>query len=120
MKQGDIFWVDLGAPSGSAPGYRHPHVVIQNNIFNQSRINTVVVCVITSNLDRADAPGNVLLDAGEANLAKACVVNVSQMITLDKRDLGQKIGTLSPDRVTEIIAGVHLVINPRELDEWLG
>jgi len=120
MKQGDIFLVDLGAPSRSAPCYRHPHVVIQNNIFNQSRINTVVVCVITSNLDRADAPGNVLLDAGEANLAKACVVNVSQMITLDKRDLGQKIGTLSPDRVTEIIAGVHLVIDPRELDEWLG
>lgn len=117
MKQGDVFWVDLGTPSGSAPGYRHPHVIIQNNIFNQSRINTIVVCAITSNLDRADAPGNVLLAKGEANLPKDCVVNVSQIITLDKRDLGKKIGTLAPNRVAEIISGVHLVIDPRDLEE---
>lgn len=66
IRQGEVFWIDLGEPRGSAPGYRHPHVVVQNNLFNQSRINTSVVCAITSNLARATAPGNVLLRKGEA------------------------------------------------------
>jgi len=68
IKQGDIFWVNLGKPSGSAPGFQHPHVVIQNNIFNLSKINTVVVCTLISSLKRAKSPGNVLLTKGEANL----------------------------------------------------
>ena len=67
-KQGEIYWVDLGKPSGSEPGYKHPHIVIQNNIFNSSNINTVVVCSLTSNMKRAKAPGNVTLSKGEANL----------------------------------------------------
>ncbi len=70
INQGDIFWVELDEPTGSSPGYRHPHVVIQNNVFNRSRINTVVVCALTSNLQRAAAPGNVLLEPGEADLSK--------------------------------------------------
>ena len=65
INQGDIFWITLGEPAGSSPGYRHPHVVIQNNLFNQSRINTAVVCTLTTNLKRAAAPGNVLLDSDE-------------------------------------------------------
>ena len=65
INQGDIYWVDLGEPSASEPGYRHPHVVVQNNIFNRSQIKTVVVCALTSNLKRAQAPGNVLLESGE-------------------------------------------------------
>jgi mRNA interferase MazF len=73
INQGDIFWVELDEPTGSSPGYRHPHVVIQNNVFNRSRINTVVVCALTSNLQRAAAPGNVLLEAGEADLPKQLV-----------------------------------------------
>lgn len=105
----------LGVPTGSAPGYRHPHVVIQNNVFNQSRINTVVVCVITSNLKRATAPGNVLLDKGEGNLPKQSMVNVSQLFTVDKRDLEEKIGMLSRKRIQEILAGVRLVLEPRDL-----
>jgi mRNA interferase MazF len=117
IAQGDIYWVDLGEPSGSAPGYRHPHVVIQNNVFNQSRINTVVVCVLTSNLRRADVPGNVLLEKGEGNLPKQSVVNVSQIYTVDKRDLVEKIGSLSSRRVRQILAGVSLVLEPREIDE---
>lgn len=115
IKQGDIFWLDLGTPSGSAPGYRHPHVVVQNNLFNQSRINTVVVCALTSNLRRARAPGNVLLSKGEANLKKASVVNISQVVTVDKSDLVEKIGTLSPHRINQIIEGIKLLIEPREL-----
>ena len=115
IQQGEIYWIDLGDPTGSSPGYKHPHVVIQNNIFNQSRINTVVVCVITSNLKRATAPGNVLLDEGEGNLPKQSVVNVSQIFTVDKRDLEEKIGMLSRKRVSEILAGIQLVLEPRDL-----
>ena len=112
IHQGDVFWIDLGEPRGSAPGYRHPHVVVQNNVFNQSRINTVVVCVITSNLARAAAPGNVLLRKGEAGLSKASVVNVSQVITVDKAELGARIGTLSPKRTRDVIDGLASVFTP--------
>ena len=115
VKQGDIFWVDLGVPKGSGPGYRHPHVVIQNNVFNESKINTVVVCALTSNLKRAKAPGNVLIRKGEGNLKKDSVVNISQIITVDKSDLVERIGSLYPSRVKEIIEGVKLLIETREL-----
>ena len=117
INQGDVFWIELGEPSGSAPGYRHPHVVVQNNLFNRSRINTVVVCALTSNLKRADAPGNVLLSPGEANLPKRSVVNVSQIFTVDKSDLAEKIGTLSRQRVREILDGIQLLMEPRKVDE---
>jgi len=117
INQGDVFWVDLDELSGSGPGYRHPHVVIQNNIFNRSRINTVVVCVLTSNLKRAQAPGNVLLEKGEANLPQQSVVNVSQIFTVDKRDLVEKIGTLSRQRVRQILDGIRLLTEPRDIDE---
>ena len=116
IRQGDVFWVDLGEPSCSGPGYRHPHVVIQNNVFNLSRINTVVVCAVTSNLKRAEAPGNVLLERQEANLPRQSVVNVSQIFTVDKGDLVEKIGTLSPHRVHEILSGVLLLIEPRDIE----
>lgn len=116
IRQGDVFWIDLGEPSGSGPAYRHPHVVIQNNVFNRSRINTVVVCVLTSNLKRARAPGNILLDEGEANLPKQSVINVSQIFTVDKSDLVEKIGTLSPGRVRQILDGVRLVLEPRDVE----
>jgi mRNA interferase MazF len=115
VKQGDIFWVDLGEPRGSEPGYRHPHVVIQNTVFNISKISTVVVCALTSNLKRAAAPGNVLLKKGEANLRKDSVVNISQLVTVNKSDLVERIGTLSPARVRQVIDGVKLLIEPREL-----
>lgn len=115
IKQGDIFWIDLGIPKSSEPGYRHPHVVIQNNVFNQSRINTVVVCAITSNLRWSNAPGNVLLKKGEGGLKKESVVNISQIITVDKSDLIERIGTLSPLRTNQIIKGIKLLIEPREI-----
>ena len=115
INQGDVFWVDLGEPSGSALGYRHPHVVIQNNLFNHSRISTVVVCALTSNIKRTEAPGNVLLASGEANLPQRSVVNVSQVFTVDKLDLVEKIGTLSPQRLHEVLEGVYLLLEPREV-----
>ena len=116
INQGDIYWVDLGEPVGSGPGYRHPHIVIQNNVFNRSRIRTVVVCALTSNLKRAKSPGNVLLEKGEANLPKKSVVNVTQVFTVDKTLLDEYIGTVSKARMREILAGVKLVIEPRDVD----
>ena len=76
INQGDVYWIDFGDPSESEPAYRHPHVVIQNNLYNRSRINTVVVCSLTSNLKRSKAPGNVTLNRGEANLPKKSIVNI--------------------------------------------
>ena len=115
IRQGDIFWIDLGEPEGSEPGYRHPHVVVQNDVFNKSKIGTVAVCALTSNLQRATAPGNVLLKKGEANLKKESVVNISQIVTLNKSDLVEKIGTLSPVRIKQIVEGLRLLIEPRDV-----
>ena len=117
INQGDIFWVDLNDPSGSEPGYRHPHVVIQNNLFNRSRINTVVVCALTSNLKRAKAPGNVLLKKGEANLPKKSVVNISQIFTVNKSNLSDKIGSLTHERFNQVLEGIKLLTEPREIVE---
>jgi mRNA interferase MazF len=116
INQGDIFWIDFSTPNGSEPGYRHPHVVIQNNLFNRSRINTVVICTLTSNLKRASAPGNVILKKGEANLPKKSVVNISQLFTVNKSDLSEKIGTLSKDRFFQILQGIKLLTEPIEVD----
>ena len=112
-----MFWVDLGKPSGSEPGYRHPHLVIQNNVFNRSRINTVVVCSLTSNLQRAHSPGNVILNKGEANLTKQSVINITQIFTVDKRDLVEKIGSISSERMTQVLEGIELLISPRDIKE---
>jgi len=115
IKQGEIYWVDLSEPKASKPGYRHPHIVIQNNLFNTSQINTVVVCSLTSNLNRAKAPGNVLLNKGEANLPRKSVVNISQIFTVNKSDLIDKIGQVSKNRLTEILDGLKLLTEPREV-----
>lgn len=115
IRQGDIFWVDLGDPVGSRPGYRHPHVIIQNDIVNASGIQTVIMCTLTSNLKRAASPGNVLLKAREARLPKRSVVNVSQVFTVDKRQLVEKIGSLSTQRVREILEGLNRLLVPLSL-----
>jgi len=115
VKQGDIFWYDFGEPRASEPGYRHPVVVVQNNIFNKSRISTTVVCAITSNVTLAAAPGNVFLRKGEANLSKSCVINISQIETINKSDLIDKIGTLSKAHLFEVIAGLRLLTEPRNI-----
>jgi len=116
INQGDIYWIELEEPEGSEPGYRHPHVIVQNNLFNRSQIRTVLVCPLTTNLKRASAPGNVLLDKKESNLTKQSVVNVSQLYTVDKIQLDEYVGTLSPKRISEILNGIKLVLEPREPD----
>ena len=90
-------------------------IVIQNNIFNSSNINTVVVCSLTSNIKRAKAPGNVALSKGEANLPKKSVVNISQIYTVNKSDLVEKIGQVSEKRMYQILEGLKLLTEPREL-----
>ncbi|MFO7598868.1 MAG: type II toxin-antitoxin system PemK/MazF family toxin [Candidatus Desulfacyla sp.] len=115
IRQGEIYWVSLREPSGSEPGYRHPHVVIQNSLFNQSRINTVVVASLTSNLKRAKVPGNVLLNKGEVNLERQGVVNISQIFTVNKGDLREKIGSLGGERMGEILRGLRLLTEPRDV-----
>jgi mRNA interferase MazF len=116
INQGDIYWIELDEPEGSEPGYKHPHVIVQNNLFNRSKIKTVLVCPLTTNLKRASAPGNVLLDKKESNLTKESVVNVSQVFTVDKNQLDEFVGTLSSKRITEILNGIKLVLDPREPD----
>ena len=115
IEQGEIYRVDLGESSGSAPGYRHPHIVVQNNLFNSSNINTVVMCALTSNLKRGLSPGNVVLKKGEANLPKQSVVNITQIYTMDKIDLFEKIGKVNSERLKEILLGIQLLTEPREL-----
>ena len=104
--------MDFGPPRGSAPAYLHPCVVVQNNALNRSRVNTTIVCAITSNLARAHVPGNIALRKSEANLLRRSVVNVSQVFTVDKVYLLEKIGTLSRDRVVEILDGISMVLMP--------
>jgi mRNA interferase MazF len=107
ISRGDIFWVEPDEERGSVPGVPHPHVVVQEDVFNRSRISTVIVCALTSNLHRANEPGNVLLEPGEANLPRQSVVVVSQVSSVSKARLGELIGTLSDDRVEQILAGMR-------------
>ena len=107
IHRGDLFWIAPDDARGPTPAYSHPHVVVQEDVFNHSRITTVVVCALTSNLDRSTEPGNVLLEAGEGNLDKQSVVVVSQISSVDKARLGERIGSLSPARVEQVLAGLR-------------
>jgi mRNA interferase MazF len=111
IRQGQVYWLDFGPAAGSVPANRHPCVVVQNDVFNRSAIRTSVVCLITSNLSRAKAPGNVLLKKGEANLAKASVVNVSQILTVDKAELVECTGNLSSAAAGAVRDGLHLLFD---------
>ncbi len=113
VAQGDVFWAEI-EPPGSSPGYLRPYVVVQNDLFNRSGIRTVVTCALTTNLRRGRDPGNVLLNPGEANLPEQSVANVSQIYTVDKRRLRDRVGTLSRERVREILRGINLLLEPRD------
>lgn len=111
MNRGEIWWASIPEPAGSGPGYRRPYLVVSANSFNESRINTVVAAVITSNLRLADAPGNVRLPVRGTGLSKPSVVNVSQLITIDKSFLTQKVGRVPPALLAEIDDGLRLVLS---------
>jgi len=112
IRQGDVFWVDVGAPFGSEPGYRRPAVVVQGDAFNAGGIQTVVMCFLTSRPRYAGLPGNVALRKGEAGLPKRSVVNVTQLATVDRARLVEKIGTVSRQRLGEVLDGIHLLLSP--------
>ena len=114
IRQGDVVWLELPRPRGSGPGGRRPAVVMQHDRFNRSRVQTVVVAAITSNLSLAGAPGNVRLRKGEAGLSKPSVVNVTQLIAVDRDLVRSRSGTLSPRRVAEVCSGVRLLLEPPE------
>jgi mRNA interferase MazF len=111
IRQWQVYWLDFGPAAGSAPAERHPCVVVQNDIFNRSAIATTVVCLITSNLTMANAPGNVLLKKGEANLPKPGVVNVSRILTVDKAELAECTGKLSNTSAGSIRSGLDLLFD---------
>jgi mRNA interferase MazF len=109
INRGDIFWVEPDAAKGSIPSVPHPHLVVQDDVFNRSRIATVVVCALTSNLNRASEPGNVLLESGEGNLPKRSVVISSQISSIDKSQLGERIGSICGTRVDQVIAALRFL-----------
>jgi mRNA interferase MazF len=109
IRQGEVYWLDFGPAFGSAPAQLHPCVVVQSDVFNHSRIATTAVCLITSNRDRAAAPGNVALKKGDARLPRPSVVNVSQIFTVDKSNLEERVGRLPRPALAAVLAGLRLV-----------
>lgn len=110
MRRGEIWWASLPDPEGSGPGYRRPVLIVQADEFNRSRIKTVVVAVLTSNVSLAQAPGNILLKARRAGLPRDSVINVSQLITIDKQFLAGKVKTLDSPTMVEVHEGLRLVL----------
>ena len=110
FSQGDIWWAELGLPTGSGPGFRRPVVVVQGNSLNRSRLATSVCVPLTSNLTWAQAPGNVLIAAKESGLPKDSVANPSQIVALDRSALIECVGKLSARRLKLILSGIDVVL----------
>jgi mRNA interferase MazF len=110
MRRGEIWWASLGDPVGSGPGYRRPMLVVQSNEFNESAIRTSICATITSNIHLAAAPGNVRISPRVSRLPHDSVVNVSQLITLDKSLLTEKVSRLPAESLREVEAGIKLVL----------
>jgi mRNA interferase MazF len=111
MKRGEIWWASLPDPVGSGPGFRRPVLVVQSDDFNRSRIATVIVLVITSNVKLAQAPGNVLLSRKMTGLPQDSVANVSQIVTLDKGLLTDAVGRVPPKVFEKIEVGLRLALS---------
>jgi mRNA interferase MazF len=110
IAQGEVWWADLGAPTGSEPGFRRPVVVVQADSFNRSTLRTVVTVPLTSNLRWAGAPGNVRLAARATSLPRDSVANVSQVVTLDKAALTERVGKLTTAKLELVLAGIDVVL----------
>ena len=111
IRRGQVYWLDLGQPRGSGPGYKRPGVVIQDNSFNRSNLNTVVVALLTTNLRLARMDGNVLLDPKPSGVDRPSVVNVTQILTVDKSDLVELMGAVSRAELERIDRGLRLVLS---------
>ena len=110
IAQGEVWWADLAEPIGSAPGYRRPVIILQSDPLNRSQISTVVCVVLTSNLRWSIAPGNVLLTAKRTGLDRDSVANVSQLVTIDKRQLIDRAGKLPRKQMESIFSGIDLIM----------
>lgn len=110
MRRGELWWASLPDPIGSGPGFRRPLLIVQSNDFSDSAIRTVICAVVTSNLHLERAPGNVRVRARASGLSRDSIVNVSQLITVDKRVLTERIGRLGPDMLRELDSGIRLVL----------
>jgi mRNA interferase MazF len=110
IAQGEVWWADLPAPEGSAPGFRRPVVVVQGDAFNRSALRTALCVPLTSNLRWAEAPGNVLLNARSTGLPRDAVANVSQLVTLDRSVLVERVGKLSRPKLDLVLAGIDVVL----------
>ena len=110
MRRGEIWWASLGEPHGSAPGFRRPVLVVQSNDFNESAIRTSICAAISSNMRLADAPGNVRVTRRVSGLPHDSVINVSQLITLDKQILTENVGRLPAQSMRDVEAGIKLVL----------
>ena len=110
ISQGEVWWAEMGPPVGSAPGYRRPVIVVQGDDLNRSRIGTVVCVPLTSNLTFADAPGNVLLLARAAGLSKDSVANPTQIISLDRSQLTERVGKLSKNNLEMVLQGIETIL----------
>jgi mRNA interferase MazF len=110
IERGEVWWAEIGDPRGSGPGFRRPVLVVQSDTFNRSRIGTVVVVAITSNLNLSAAPGNVRLPRSESRLARESVVNASQVLTLDRRFLTKRVARVTDSTLSHVDAGLRLVL----------
>ena len=110
ISQGEVWWADLGEPTGSGPGYRRPVVVVQCDALNRSRVSTVVCVPLTSNLKWADAPGNALLAARATGLSQNSVANVSLIVAVDKKQLTECVGKLPRRQLDLVLAGIDIVL----------
>jgi len=111
MYRGEIWWASLSRPEDSEPGYRRPVLIIQSDVFNRSKIRTIIVVVITSNTRLAKAPGNVLLNRRQSGLPKPSVVNISQVITLDKLHLTERVSKIGARELQAVEDGLRLVLS---------
>jgi mRNA interferase MazF len=110
IAQGDVCWADLPDPAGSGPGFRRPVLVVQGDAFNRSRVATVVCVPLTSNVKWAEAPGNVLMPARSTGLSKDSVANVSQILTVDRGLLTERVGRISKKQLELVFAGLDIVL----------
>ena len=111
IRKGAIYWVDFSPGKGSEPRGRRPGLIIQNDAINDSKINTIIMLAITSTLKFGELPGNVILRKGEANMPKRCVINVSQMKSVDKASIREPIGMLSKSKISAVEEGIRLVLD---------
>jgi mRNA interferase MazF len=110
MTRGELWWTDFGLPFGSEPGFRRPILIVQDDAFNKSKINTVIIVPLTTNLALAEAPGNVLLEKEESGLTKDSVLVVSQLSAIDKKRLIEFAGKIEKQTIEEVEEGIKLVL----------